>query len=50
MRAHLHAAFHEPDTQVYRVVQGTVWALIIVSILFLVIEAFLPEDSAATST
>ncbi len=41
----LHAAFHEPHTRVYRVVQGTVWALILLSITFLVVEALLPEDS-----
>ena len=43
----LHAAFHEPGTRVYRVVQGAVWALILLSISFLVIEAMLPEGSPA---
>jgi voltage-gated potassium channel len=43
--AHLHAAFHEPDTRIYRVVQSTVWALIVLSIAFLVVEALLPDGS-----
>jgi len=47
MIAHLHSAFHEPNTRIYRVVQSTVWALILLSIAFLVAEALLPEDSAA---
>ena len=34
--ATLHAAFHEPETRVYRYVQGTVWALILLSIVLLV--------------
>ena len=42
----LHAAFHEPATRVYRVVQGTVWALILLSIAFLTLEALLPENSS----
>jgi voltage-gated potassium channel len=45
--ASLHAAFHEPGTAIYRWVQGTVWALILLSIVLLVIEALLPENSAA---
>ncbi len=47
LSAGLHAAFHEPRTRVYRVVQGVVGTLIVVSILFLVIEALIPEDSPA---
>lgn len=43
----LHSAFHRPSTHVYRVVQGTIWALIVLSILFLVVEALVPTDSAA---
>ena len=43
----LHAAFHEPDTVMYRYVQGTVWALILTSILLLVVEALLPAGSSA---
>ena len=27
--ARLRAAFHEPSTRIYRVVQGTVWGLIL---------------------
>lgn len=45
--ASVHAAFHEPQTRIYRVVQGTVWTLIVVSIAVLVIEALLPAGSAA---
>ena len=37
----LHEAFHEPDTRVYRRVQGGVWALIVLSILLLVLEGLL---------
>ena len=43
----IHAAFHEPETRIYRIVQGAVWALIVLSIAFLVVEALLPEDSPA---
>ncbi|MEE2791447.1 MAG: ion transporter [Acidobacteriota bacterium] len=38
----LHAAFHQPETRIYRFVQGTVWSLILASILLLVGEALLP--------
>lgn len=47
LAAHLHAAFHEPRTRVYRYVQGAVWALILLSILLLIIEALLPEKTLA---
>ena len=43
----LHSAFHEPDTRIYRVVQGTVWALIVLSIVSLAAEALLPDGSRA---
>ena len=39
----LHAAFHDPGTTVFRVVQTIVWALIVLSILLLVVEALLPD-------
>lgn len=45
----LHAAFHEPSTRIYRIVQGTVWGLIVLSIVSLVVEALLPDGSPATS-
>ena len=45
--AKLHAAFHEPDTRIYRVVQGTVWSLIVLSIVSLAAEALLPDGSPA---
>ena len=41
--SHLHAAFHEPSTRAYRVVQGTVWALILTSIVLLAVETLLPD-------
>ena len=41
----IHAAFHQPDTPIYRVVQGTVWALIVLSISLLVMEALFPHQS-----
>jgi voltage-gated potassium channel len=43
LTAALHAAFHDPGTRVYRWTQGTVWALIVLSISLLVFEAVLPE-------
>ena len=45
--AGLHAAFHEPSTRVYRVVQGVVWALIVLSIGILLVEALLPAEIIA---
>ena len=41
---HIHAAFHQPQTRIYRVVQGFVWALIFLSIATLVADPLLPED------
>jgi voltage-gated potassium channel len=43
----LHAAFHEPSTRLYRYVQGAVWALIVLSIVLLVVEALLAAESPA---
>jgi len=43
----LYAAFHEPATRIYRVVQGAVWALIVLSISLLVVEAMVPDNSTA---
>ncbi|MBW2162378.1 MAG: ion transporter [Deltaproteobacteria bacterium] len=45
VRDFLHAAFHEPRTQAYRVVESAVWTLIIGSIALLIIEPFFPEGS-----
>jgi voltage-gated potassium channel len=45
--ASLHAAFHEPASRIYRWVQGAIWALIVLSIASLVVEALLPEGSPA---
>ena len=45
--SHVHAAFHESSTRAYRVVQGTVWALIVLSIAMLFVETLLPDASAA---
>ncbi len=47
LHGRVHAAFHEPSTRVYRVVQGTVWALIVLSIAMLVLESLLADGSAA---
>ncbi len=47
LASYLHAAFHEQNTGLYRYVQGLVWALILFSILLLVVEALLPEETLA---
>ncbi len=44
-RDHLHAAFHDPRTQAYRVVESTVWVLIVLSIGVLIAEPFFPDGS-----
>ena len=41
MIGQIHAAFHEPRSQIYRIVQGIIWALIFISIGLLVVEAAL---------
>lgn len=41
----VRAAFHRPETAVYRIVQGAVWALIALSVALLAVEAVLPEGS-----
>lgn len=48
-RARLHAAFHRPDTRVYRVVQGGVWSLIVTSIVLLIVDALLPDGNPYTT-
>jgi voltage-gated potassium channel Kch len=45
VRDFLHAAFHEPRTQAYRVVESAVWTLIIASIALLIIEPLFPDGS-----
>jgi len=45
----LRSAFHEPNTRVYRIVQGAVWALIVLSISLLVVEAVVPDGRAANT-
>ncbi|MBT8454328.1 MAG: ion transporter [Deltaproteobacteria bacterium] len=45
VRDYLHAAFHDPRTQAYRVVESAVWVLIFLSIALLVAEPFFPEGS-----
>ncbi len=42
---HLHAAFHDDRTRIYRYVQGSIWGLIVVAIGLLVAEALLPDDN-----
>lgn len=44
----LRRAFHEDETALYRYVQGTVAALIVLSILLLVLEAVLPDAHPVT--
>jgi len=44
-RDFLHAAFHEPRSHAYRVVESAVWILILLSIALLVVEPFFPEGS-----
>ena len=44
-RDFLHAAFHDPRTRAYRVVESTVWTLIILSIGVLLVEAFFSDGS-----
>ena len=44
----VHAAFHDPETKIYRVVQGAIWGLIVMSITLLIIEPFLPQTTAVT--
>ncbi len=34
----IHAAFHEPQTRIYRIVQSIVWGLIVLSVVTLTIE------------
>lgn len=46
----VHAAFHEPETPVYRVVQGIVWGLIFLSIVMLVVESMLPRGAGIQAT
>ena len=41
----LHAAFHDPRTKAYRVVESVVWGLILLSIATLVAEPFFEEGS-----
>jgi voltage-gated potassium channel Kch len=43
----LHAAFHDPRTQAYRVVNAVVWVLILLSIAVLIAEPFFPDGSRA---
>lgn len=47
--AQLRAAFHEPGTRIFRIVQGSIWGLILLSIMLLVVEAFLPDASRYSS-
>ncbi len=44
-RDFLHAAFHDPRTHVYRVLESTVWTLIVLSIAVLLAEPFFPDGS-----
>ena len=43
----IHAAFHEPDTRVYRIVEMVIWSLIALSVALLVLKDFaLPTDNS----
>ncbi len=44
-RDFLHAAFHDPRTHAYRVVESIVWALILLSIALLIAEPFFDPGS-----
>ncbi|MGB5702350.1 MAG: potassium channel family protein, partial [Polyangiales bacterium] len=44
-RDFLHAAFHDPRSHAYRVVESLVWALILLSIALLIAEPFFEEGS-----
>ncbi len=48
--ARIHAAFHKPGTRIYRIVQGGIWALIILSIGLLVAEALLADEDHTRPT
>ncbi|MBW2460169.1 MAG: ion transporter [Deltaproteobacteria bacterium] len=41
----VHEAFHEPATRVYRVVEGLIWALIVLSVVLLAAEPFLLDNA-----
>lgn len=43
----VHAAFHQPETRIYRWVQGIVWALILLSIVLLGVEFLVAEIAGA---
>lgn len=45
VRDFLHAAFHDPRTRAYQVVESFVWALILLSIAVLIAEPFFEEGS-----
>ena len=47
--ATIYRAFHDSSTQVYRVVQRTVWALIFLSILILVVEPAAPSSGLVST-
>lgn len=40
---HLHSAFHEPDTRIYKITSRIVWVLVALSILLLVVDIALGE-------
>jgi voltage-gated potassium channel len=45
VRDFLHAAFHDPRTRAYQVVESIVWALILLSIVLLIAEPFFEDGS-----
>lgn len=49
LAAAVHAAFHRPDTTVYRWVQGVVWGLIALSVLLFLVELAMVGRGAAAA-
>ncbi len=48
LRERVHAAFHRPDTRLYRAVHSAVYALILASLVLLVAELFVSPETRET--
>lgn len=46
----VHTAFHRPETRLYKVVNGTVWLLIVVSVVLFLLELATAVDLTKSST
>ncbi len=44
MVSQLHAAFHRPNTRIFRIVDSIIWVAIILSIILFVVELYLGRD------